>query len=53
MDEAEPGQMNYLIDEGVSTGKGANAIVSYVHDYLEKSWRGRARKLVIHADNCV
>lgn len=27
-----PRQINYLIDESVSTGKGANATISYVHE---------------------
>ena len=27
--------MNYLIDEVASCGKGANATVSFLHNYLE------------------
>ena len=34
-DDAANFQMNYLIDEIVSTGKGANSSISYVHHYLE------------------
>ena len=28
-------QVNYLIDEAVNTGKGANSIISMLHRYLE------------------
>ena len=45
-------QVNYLIDEIVNTGKGANGTISYVHHYLEKYGIG-ATCLLIHADNCV
>ena len=34
--ESLPRQINYFIDESVATGKGANATISYVHDFLEK-----------------
>lgn len=27
--------MNYLIDESVSCGKGANAVISMLHHFLE------------------
>ena len=45
-------QVNYLIDEIVDTGKGANTTISYVHHYLENYGIG-ATRLLIHADNCV
>ena len=32
--EAINRQVNYLIDEVVSTGKGANTVVSYLHHFL-------------------
>ena len=31
MCEGIPRQVNFLIDEAVSTGKGANATISYIH----------------------
>ena len=51
-DDAVNFQVNYLIDEIVSTGKGANTTISYVHHYLENYSTGSTR-LLIHADNCV
>ena len=50
--EALSKQINYLIDESVSTGKGPNTIISYVHHYLQKYGLG-ATNLHVHADNCV
>ena len=44
-------QHNYLIDEAVSVGKGANATISYVHHYLENHGMGETKAL-FHADNC-
>ena len=35
--EALPAQVNYLADEGVSCGKGANVVISYLHHFLEKN----------------
>ena len=32
--EGIPRQVNYLIDEAVATGKGANATISYVNDFF-------------------
>ena len=32
--EAQSKQVNYLIDEADTTGKGANLTISYVHHYL-------------------
>ena len=43
--------MNYLIDESVDTGKGFNAVVSYVHDFLTNFSMGE-KTLELHADNC-
>lgn len=44
-------QYNYLIDEMVSTGKGANATISYVHHFLETFSLGE-KNAYLHADNC-
>lgn len=35
MCEGIPRQVNFLIDEAVSMGEGANATLSYIHYYLE------------------
>lgn len=45
-------QVNYLIDEGESIGKGANSIISYLHHYLETHGVGE-QHLQLQADNCV
>ena len=45
-------QVNYLIDESQSCGKGANSIVSMVHHYLCNFTHGE-EELCLHADNCV
>lgn len=45
--EAIPRQVNFLIDEIVSTGKGANSTKSYVHYFFEHYGLGET-----HADNC-
>ncbi|PKK73235.1 hypothetical protein RhiirC2_709772, partial [Rhizophagus irregularis] len=42
---------NYLIKEEESIGKGANAVISFVHNYFRFYGLGET-KLVIHADNC-
>ena len=44
-------QVNCLIDEAVNTGKGANSIISMLHDYLEHHSLGES-DLTLHADNC-
>ena len=49
--ESIPRQINYFIDESVATGKGANATISYVHDFLEKHGAGETNAH-FHADNC-
>ena len=46
-----PGQTNYFMDESVATGKGANAMISYVHDFLENHGAGET-DVHLHADNC-
>ena len=45
-------QFTYLIDEIVSTGKGANTTISYVHHFLENHGMGE-KQAYFHADNCV
>ena len=45
-------QYNYLIDEIVNTGKGANSTISYVHHYFENHGVGETDAF-LHADNCV
>lgn len=48
---AIPRQVNFLIDEAVSKGKGTNAMINYVHYYLEHYWLGE-QHAHLHADNC-
>lgn len=49
--EALPRQINYLIDESLVMGKGANAAISYLHDFLQN--HGAGEKVAhFHADNC-
>ena len=49
--EGIPRQVNYLIDENVLTGKGANATISYVHHFFTRHGVGET-EAQIHADNC-
>lgn len=49
--EGIPRQINYLIDEAVSTGKGANATISYVHDFFISHGAGET-DVQINPDNC-
>lgn len=49
--EAVPRQVNFLIDEGVDCGKGANATISYVHYYLQHYGLGEDH-VQLSADNC-
>ena len=49
--EAIPRQVNFLIDENVLTGKGANSTISYVHYFFEHHGLGETHAQ-IHADNC-
>ena len=48
---AIPRQVNFLIDENVLTGKGANSTISYVHYFFEHHGLGETHAQ-IHADNC-
>ena len=43
--------MNYLIDEAVNCGKGANCVISLLHHFLCTHNLGEAN-LHLHADNC-
>ena len=51
MCEAIPQQVNFLIDEASSAGKGANATISYVHFYFEHHGLGET-DVHLNADNC-
>ena len=44
-------QMNYLIDEAASTGKGANCTISYLQHYLAHIVIVE-KEMHLHADNC-
>ena len=50
--ESVSSQVNYLIDEADSVGKGANVIISLVHNYLEIHGM-KEKHLMLHAHNCV
>ena len=49
--EAVPRQINYLIDEAGTVGKGANATISYVHHFFARHGLGE-KHVHLHADNC-
>ena len=49
--EGIPRQVNYLIDEAVATGKGANSTISYVHHFFSTHGAGET-DVQINADNC-
>ena len=49
--EGLPQQVNYLIDEGAAESKGANAVISYLHHFLE-NYRLCECDLQLHCDNC-
>ena len=49
--EAIPHQVNFLIDENVLTGKGANSTISYIHYFFEHHGLGETHAQV-HTDNC-
>ena len=51
MCEAIPQQVNYLIDEAVDVGKGANVTISYVHHYFINHGLGET-DAHLHAENC-
>ena len=49
--EAVTRQVNFLNDENVLTGKGANSTISYVHFFVHHHGLGETEDQ-IHADNC-
>lgn len=49
--EGIPRQVNYLIDESVFAGKGANAVISYLHHFFSNHGLGET-DVHLHADNC-
>ena len=49
--EGLPSQVNYLIDECVGTGKGSNAVISYLHHFFQNYGMGET-KVQLHCDNC-
>ena len=49
-DERTNVQVNYLIDEEDSVGKGANVVVSMLHNYLETR---NSEVLILFANNCI
>ena len=49
--EAIPRQVNYLIDEAASIGKGANLTISYIHHYFANHGLGKTHAH-LHVDNC-
>ena len=49
--EAPSQQVNHLIDEADSTGKGANTTISYVHHFLETQNAGQDMAK-LHCANC-
>ena len=49
--EAVRQQVNYLIDEGVSSGKGSNSVISYLHHFFSK-YGLKERQVDLHCDNC-
>ena len=51
MCEAISQQVNFLIDEAASTGKGANATISYTHYYFQHHRLGET-DVRLKADNC-
>ena len=46
-----PRQVNFIIDEASSTGKGANTTISYIHYYFKKHGLGET-DVHLNADNC-
>ena len=49
--EAVPRQVNFLIDEALHVGKGANPTISFVHFFLQHHGLGET-DVHFHADNC-
>jgi len=50
--EGKNEQLTYLIDEEKVASKGANTVISLVHDYLHRHDVDHDAPLVLHADNC-
>jgi hypothetical protein len=44
-------QVNYLIDEGMCSSKGSNAVISYLHHFFENYALGET-DVHLHCDNC-
>ncbi|XP_072015693.1 uncharacterized protein [Amphiura filiformis] len=44
-------QVNYLVDEGMCSGKGSNSVISYLHHFLNNYSLGED-SLTLHCDNC-
>ena len=51
MCEAIPCQVNFLIDESVQCGKGANTVISLLHYFFDHYGMGE-KHVHLHADNC-
>lgn len=49
--EGIPAQVNYLVDEGMTSGKGSNAVLSYVHHFFCNYGLGES-EVDLHCDNC-
>ena len=49
--EAVQQQVNYLIDEGMATSKGSDAVISYLHHFFLRYGLGE-EALQLHCDNC-
>lgn len=49
--EGIPQQVNYLIDEGMSSSKGSNAVIGYLHHFFREYGVGEMR-VDLHCDNC-
>jgi hypothetical protein len=44
-------QINYLIEESQYVGKGADTVISLIHNYFKQYSLGE-EEIIIHADNC-
>ena len=49
--EGVPRQVNYLLNEAIDVGKGANTVISLLHHFLQHHGLGEV-ELCLHADNC-
>ncbi|GFS23236.1 hypothetical protein ElyMa_001634900 [Elysia marginata] len=49
--EAIPQQINFLVDEGVTSGKGSSSVISYLHFFSEHFGFGE-QHVELHCDNC-